>query len=246
MCQSTVRNLLLRNKISLLASPTRVSPAHQISPSEQAYPPWCDVVHPYHPWVRPPPHNTLFSHLPHSTQKARSFMNFHKADLEVFTAESERKFAEKPQPTSFSAEEKKSSVVFSATLEDTISPEVMFGLLQPSPLLCATLHHRERDQRLTDDPLDPAIKLLYRDIQRLICQELKTSGGPFWSPPTMPPTTSAIGPYCARWAARSRVPPPPTILIAFEGKNKLHLEDLALWARSELPERAIQPLSCRS
>ena len=244
MWQSTVPNLLLRNKISLLASPTRVSPAHQISPSEQAYPPWCDVVHPYHPWVRPPPHNTLFSHLPHSTQKARSFMNFHKADWEVFTAESERKFAEKPLPTSFSAEEKK---VFRRILGDTGRHHIPWGYVwitaALSPMMCDTSSEREISVSLTTPSTLPS-SCCTGTSSGSFAKKLKTSGGLFWSPPTMPPTPSAIGPYCARCAPPS---PPPTILIAFEGKkNKLHLEDLALWARPELPERAIQPLSCRS
>ena len=79
---------------------------------------------------------SLSSHAPPSPRKAHSYTNFHKAEWEGLTAESERRFAKAPLPNSCSAGEKISGIS-PATPEDTTSPAVMFGIIAVlSPILC--------------------------------------------------------------------------------------------------------------
>ena len=67
--------------------------------------------------------------------------------------------------------EEKFSGVFSATPEDTISLVAMLGTIAAiSPRLWDPLIS-ERNLRSTDDPLDPAIKLLDQDIQQHLQRE---------------------------------------------------------------------------
>ena len=106
---------------------------------------------------------SLSSHAPPPPRKARSYTNLRKADWEGFTAESERRFVETPLPTSCSAGEK----VFRRILSEAGRHHIpcchvrdYCGPLRDVVLPLIT----ERDQRLTDDPLDPSIKLLDREI----------------------------------------------------------------------------------
>ena len=130
------------------------------------------MAHPHYPWVRPPSHNSLSlsSHAQPSPRKASSYTNFCIADGEVFTTESERRFAEAPLLTSCSAGEK----FFRRILSDAGRHHIHCGYVRdycgPLPDVVRFLI-AERDQRYTDHPLDPAIKLLDRDTQRLIRQE---------------------------------------------------------------------------
>ena len=89
---ATVRNSLLRTKISLLDSPPRTSPSRQMSPFSAG------ISSPM--WHGPPSQPlgsdhlpiivSLSSHAPSSPRKARSFTNFRKVDWEGYTAESAR------------------------------------------------------------------------------------------------------------------------------------------------------------
>ena len=97
-------------------------------------------------------------------------MNFRKVDWEGYTAESENKFANTPLPTSCSAEEK----VFRQILSNAGRHHIPCGYVRdysrPLPEVVRPLIS-ERDQRRTDDPLNPAIKLLDRDRQQHIRQD---------------------------------------------------------------------------
>ena len=108
---------------------------------------------------------SLSSHAPPSPRKVRSYTNFRQADWEGFVAENERKFAGTPLPTSCSAGEK----VFRRMLSNARRHHIPCGYLRyycgPLPEIVRALIS-ERDQRRLDDPLDPAIQLLDRDIQR--------------------------------------------------------------------------------
>ena len=160
---------------------------------------------------------SLSSHAPPSPRKARSFTNFCKDDWEGHTAESERKFDDTPLPTSCSAGEK----VFRQILGDAGRHKIPCGYVRdyscPLPEVVRPLI-LERDQRRTDDPLDPAIKLLDRDIQRLIRQDAQdqwrfllkssdraTNPKRYWS--------------LLRNLGGKRSNPPPNISIAFDGKT---------------------------
>ena len=105
---------------------------------------------------------SLSGHAPPSPRKARSFTNFCEADWQGYTAETERKFADTPLPTSCSAWEK----VFRRILVDAGRYHIPCGYLRdqcsPLPDVVRPLIS-ERDQRRTDDTLDPVIKLLDRD-----------------------------------------------------------------------------------
>ena len=139
----------------------------------------------------------LSSHALPSTQKARSFMNFLKADWEGFTAESlERIFTNTPLPISCSAGEKVFRRILGdagrhhnpcTNVRDYCSP--LSEVVRPLIL--------ERDQRRINDPLGPAIKLLDRDIQHTSGRKLKTSGDPCWNLPNALPIPSATGLFCA-------------------------------------------------
>ena len=115
---------------------------------------------------------SLSSYAPPSLQKAHSYTNFHKADWEGFTAESERRFAETPMPTSCSA----GKIFFSHILSDAGRHHIICGYVgdycDPLPDIVRPLI-AERDQLRKDDPLDPSIKLLDRDIQRLMWRVLR-------------------------------------------------------------------------
>ena len=112
---------------------------------------------------------------------------------------------------------KKSSGIFSATPEDTISPRLFSGLLQPSlQMLCNPSSRREIRAALTT--LSTLPSSCWTGTSRgSVARKFKTNGRP-WSPPTTPPTPSATGPSCASWAARDQVPL-SNISIAFEGKT---------------------------
>ena len=139
---------------------------------------------------------SLSSYASPSPRKARSYTKFCKADWEVFTAESERRFAETPLPNSYSAREK----VFRRNLIDAGRHHISsgyFGLLQPSPRCCATTHHEERSaahlwplraRHQAAGPWHPAAHSPGSS---------RPVGGSSWSSPTAPLIPSATGLFCA-------------------------------------------------
>ena len=185
-----VRSSLLRTKTSISDSPLRASPPRQMSPFSAGIssPKW-------HGRTSPPLGLTisLSSHAPPSPRKARSFTKFRKADWKGYTAELERKFAETPLPTSCLQADhrrcRKTPHIPSGYVRDYsgLLPEVVRPLIS------------ERDQRRTEDPLDPAIKLLDRDIQQLISQDAQDQ----WrSLLESSDRATNPGPYCASWEVR--------------------------------------------
>ena len=218
MGRSTVCSSL-QTKFSLLSSPSGPALLARYHTSEQASPSKCDVhVYPYQPWVRPPPHNSaLTSYAQPSPWKARSYTNFRKADCKGFTAESERRFAETPLPTSCSAGKK----VFWHILSDVGRHHIPCGYVgdycSPLPDVVRPFI-TEREQRYTDDPLDPAIKLLDQDIQRHIHQEAQDQ----WRT-LLESSHRATNPKRYRSLPHKlggkRSSPPPNISIAFERKT---------------------------
>ena len=99
-----------------------------------------DVVHPHHPWIRPHPYNHLPFQLP---RKVRSYTT----ERDSHQSQRGDLLRHHYQPPALL--EKKSSGVFSATQEDTISSVVMSGTKASFSL---------RDQRCIDVTLDPAIQ----------------------------------------------------------------------------------------
>ena len=106
---------------------------------------------------------SLSSDDPPPPRKARSYTNFRKADWEGFTAESERRFTETPLPTSWFAGEKVFRRILSHAWKHHIPCGHVRNYCGPLPDVVRPFI-TERDQRRTDDPLNPAIKLLDRDI----------------------------------------------------------------------------------
>ena len=134
---------------------------------------------------------SLSSHTPHSPRKAHSYTNFHKADWEGFTSESERRFAETPLPTSCS------SGVSSAKPEDTTSPVDMLGITAHlSRMLCVPSSLSE----ISATPMtSSALPSSHRTgtSSGSFTRKRKTSGGLSWSPSTSPLIPSATGLFCA-------------------------------------------------
>ena len=159
MGRSTVRSLLLRTKTSLLTSP----PPDITFLNGHLFPnvTWSTLATIESDHL--PITVSLSSHAPPSLRKAHSYTNFHKADWEGCTAESERRFAVTPMQTSCSAGENVFLRILSDARRHHIPCGYVMGYCGPLPD-AVWLLITERNQRCTDDPLDPAIKLLDRDI----------------------------------------------------------------------------------
>ena len=154
---------------------------------------------------------SLSIHAPPSPRKACFNTNFHKADWEGFTAESERRFAETPLPTSCSAG-KKSSGVSSAGITAALSP-----------MLCDPLSRREISAALMTPSTLP-LSCRTETSRGSFARKRKTTGGPSWSPPTAPPIPSATLLVSSAQARQQEVQSPTKHLNRLWGKNPLQLE----------------------
>ena len=166
---------------------------------------------------------SLSSHARPHRGKARSFTNFRKADWEGYTAESGRIFADTPLPTSCSAGER----VFRQILCDAGRHHIPCGYVRdysgPLPEVVRPLMS-ERDQRHTDDSLDPAIKLLDQDIQRHIRQEEQDQWRSLLESSDRATDPKRYWSLLRKLGGRSSIPP-LNISITFDGKRflrKLH------------------------
>ena len=96
--------------------------------------------------------------------------------------------------------------------------------MRHSPWRCATSHSGKRSARHTiENTLDPAIKVLARDIQQHICQG---SARPVEDPARLPRPPTNLQRYWSflRKQGGKISKSPPNISIAFEGKNPLQLK----------------------
>ena len=140
-------------------------------------------------------------------------MNFHKVDLKVYTAESERRFAETPMPTSCSAEEK----VFRSILNDAGRHHILCGYVRiPAalpPMLCDPSSLRE----ISAVPMTPSSlpSSCWTGIYNgSFPRKRKTSGGSsdrVTNPKRYLSLLSKLG--------SKRSSPPPNILIASRKKR---------------------------
>ena len=144
-----------------------------------------------HPWVRPSPS----FHASPSLQKARSFTNFRKAGWEVFTAETDRIFADIPLPTSCSAGEK----VFRHFLVIVRKHHIPCGYVRD---YCGPLPDVERPPSMRET----SAALTTLPSSGTSARKRKTSGDPCWNPPTALPMPSATGLFCTNWVERGRIP----------------------------------------
>ena len=137
------------------------------------------------------------SHASLSPRKTRSFTNFCKADWDGFTAETEKNFADTPcWGKSLQAYPRRRP-------EDTIPCGYVKDYCDPLPEVVRHLIS-ERDQRCTDDPIDPAIKLLERDIQRHIRQEAQDQWRSLLESSDLATNPKHYWSLLANWAARGR------------------------------------------
>ena len=89
--------------------------------------------------------------------------------------------------------------------EDTTSPLVMSGITAAlSPKLCDSSSRREISAALKTLSTLPS-SCWIGTSSGSSARMRKTSGGPFWNPPTALPIPNATGPYCASWEARGRI-----------------------------------------
>ena len=210
MGSCTVRSPMLQTKSSLLTSPPDITLlSGHILPDVT----WSTLttLGTYHLPITV----SLSSYAPLSPQKAHSYTNFHKADWEGFTAESERRFAETLLPTSCSDGEK----VIRGILSDAGRYYIPCGYVRdycgPLPDVVRPIF-TETDQRRTDDPLTLPSSCWTGTSSGSFTRKRKTSGGPSWSPPTAPPIPSATSLRCKQGGKRSS---PPPNSIAFEKKK---------------------------
>ena len=130
------------------------------------------MVHPYHPWVQPPPH---IRHVPSPVMLR---LHHGKRILSRTSARLTRRDSQQSQRGNSPRHHyqppdllgKSSSAYFWRRRKTPYPLRLCSELLRPSPRCCETPHHGERSEP-NRRPLDPTIKLLNRDIQRLIQQE---------------------------------------------------------------------------
>ena len=148
---------------------------------------------------------SLSSHAQSSLRKALSFTNLRKADWEIFTADTERKFADTPLPTTCSADEN----VFRRILGDAGRHHTPCGYVRdycsPFPKSCDPSSRKKTSAVLTTLSTLPS-SCRTGTSSGTSARKRKTSGDPCWNPTTALTIPSATGPFCASWPARGRVP----------------------------------------
>ena len=115
--------------------------------------------------------------------------------------------------------EKKSSGLFLAKLEDTTSPVFMLGTTAALSLKVVRPLISLRYQLRTDDPLDPAIKLVDQDIQRHIRQEAQDHWRSLLESSDCSSNPERYWSFLRKLGGM-RSSPPPNISIDFDGKTQ--------------------------
>ena len=150
-------------------------------------------------------------------RKARSFVNFQRADWEGFTLETEVVFASAPPPTSCAQGE----LLFRSVLVNAARHHIPAGYRKNYtgrlPPVARTLT-QERDRLSTLDPTDPAIRPLEVQIQQSIRQDAQDQWQSYLDSCDRSTNPSRYWSFMRKLAGK-RSPLPPNITITIGGKE---------------------------